>query len=310
MGYAALAGLAAFALPAGAVQWWNSPDSSSNNVSPNPSATGPWTAGACTSGGAAAAASGCQQFNVTATVDGIGYTMKVRAYSTPTVTGSTTSPGGSWATANLYNYSGSGFGISNRVSGDTNEGTVPEHAVDNDQVYDLIVFELPQVTGSTWDFEAFQLGWAREGNAGQSADVQAWFGGSSLGANYDFTDVCFSSCSSGTHKTLTGSDTGLGFVNITDTISSAANGSGCVASVDGLDVCQNALATVNSSATGNYVVMSGRLGDVLDAFKPEMIQAKLVPGGPGGNTPVPGTAYLLGLGLMGVVALRRRPAKS
>lgn len=306
----ALAVLGAFALPAGAVQWWSSPDSSTNNIDPNQPSTGPWAAGPCTSGGAAATASGCQQFNITATVSGVSYTMKVRAYSAPTVTNSNTSPPGSWVTANLFNYSSSGFGISNRVSGDTYEGTAPEHAVDNDQVYDLIVFELPQVSGQTWDFEAFQLGWAREGNAGQAADIQAWFGGSSLGSNYDFTKVCFSDCSNVAHKTLTGAgSSSLGFANITDTISSSGNSTGCVASVDGFDVCQNGLATVNSSATGNYVVMAGRLGDVLDAFKPEMIQAKLVPGGPGG-APVPGTAYLLGLGLVGVIALRRRPAAS
>jgi hypothetical protein len=223
------------------------------------------------------------------------------------VTTANTPPPNNWVTANLFNYSGSGFGISNRVGGDTNEGISPEHAVDNDQVYDLIVFELPQVTGQTWDFEAFQLGWASENGNGVSADVQAWFGGSSLGANYDFTKVCFSGCT-GTAKTLTGAGaTALGFTDITGGIASAGNGS-CLASTGGNDVCENANAIVNSSATGNYVVMSGRLGDVLDAFKPEMIQAKLVPGGPGGNTPLPGTAYLLGLGLVGAISLRRRQA--
>ena len=317
MRYAALAALAAFALPAGAVQWWNSPDSTTNNVSPNQPSSGAWTAGACTSGGAAATASGCQQFNITATVDGTSYTMKVRAYSTPTVTGSNTSPAGNWMTANLYNYAGSGFGVSNRVAGDTNEGSQPEHAVDNDQVYDMIVFELPQVTGQTWDLEAFRLGWASEGGNGINADIQTWFGGGSLGANYDFTKVCFSGCT-GTAKALTGGTGTLGFTDITTSLSSAGNPNatnlsgtvvGCAASTDGFDVCENANVSVGSSATGNYVVMSGRLGDVMDAFKPEMIQAKLIPGGPGGNTPVPGTAYLLGLGLVGAIALRRRPGK-
>ena len=89
----------------------------------------------------------------------------VRAYSTKTAstTRDTTiasgqASNGPFQAANLFNYSG-GFGISNTVSGDAYEGTQPEHAVDNNQIFDVLVFELPL---AGFDLEAFRLGWATE----------------------------------------------------------------------------------------------------------------------------------------------------
>ena len=56
---------------------------------------------------------------------------------------------------------------------------------------------------------------------------------------------------------------------------------------------------VTTGITGNYIVVAGRLGENDDAFKFKSITATSV-------VPVPGTLALLGLGLFGLAAVRRR----
>ena len=286
-----------FAMPALALQWtWVNDNISGNVVSPNTQDVITTNPDSTNCQGAAGTPSNnrCEQFTVTVGSGSDQQVLKVRAYSTATVQNSSTNPTGQWITADLANYAG-GFGVKNRVSGDTNEGVDPEHATDNNQVVDLLVFELP--AGQVWDLDAFRLGWANEvGGSGTEsrADVQAWFGGAGLASNFDFTKVCFTGCSGSGISTLAALDGGS-FARLDGT------------AFNGENVVQGQTMSVTGTQAGRYLVMSGQLGEQNDHFKLEMLKATGTNGG--GQTPVPGTLALLGLGLVGLRSLRRGSAR-
>jgi len=276
-----------------------------------------WTATERTSSSASSTNCGGSvtcQFTLT---DGSGGgSVKLRAYSntawassgaagpvgtgTWTTNNSTFTNSSGWTAARNVYYSGeNAFGISNNIQYlNSEESAYPELGVDNKEVLDLMVVELPQVTGQTWDLSSFMLGWANENGLAQS-DVSMFIGGNSLGANYDFTGVCIDTalsslggCRSG-EKAL--SSLGGGFTDITSAIAGGGN-----------DVAQLTSTGVSTTATGNYVVMAGRLGQNDDSFKLKSITATNVPyNGPHG-APAPGTLALLGLGLLGLMSTRRR----
>lgn len=272
LAFLALLAGAALALPAAAVQW-------------NSSSAG--SATACAGGTL------CQMAMTSS--DGSAL---VSAYSTTPAQAGGGTTAGNWVEANLFKYGG-GFGISNAGTGDSGESGTPEHAIDNANVLDILVIELPTLpAGMVWDFTNFMLGWAEEnGSSNRWADISMFIGGSSLGSGYDFRDVCFTGCTGGA-ATLAS----LGFADVTSAITNPAGsapGNACAANSGGFNVCEGVTASINTDQTGKYLVVAGKLGDQYDAFKFDMLKAV--------KTPVPGTLTLLGLGLFGLVALRRRP---
>lgn len=65
--------------------------------------------------------------------------------------------GGTWRAASFTNQgSTSGYGINNRQSGDTGEGTSPEHAIDNDGFTDAIAYSFQKSTV----LESVRIGWS------------------------------------------------------------------------------------------------------------------------------------------------------
>lgn len=245
-----------------------------------------------------------------------GTALKLRAYSntawmpsssggvatvgtgTYTTTGSNSINSSGWTAANNKYYSGeNAFGISNNIQyASTDEGTVPELGVDNKEVLDLMVIELPQIAGQTWDLSSFMLGWANENGLAQS-DVSMFIGGSSLGSNFDFSGVCIDTALSALGGCRPGetalSTLGGGFQNITSAIANGGN-----------NIAQLTSTAVNTADTGNYIVMTGALGQGDDSFKLKSITAGTVnvP-----HAPAPGTLALLGLGLIPLLGMRRRP---
>ena len=203
-----------------------------------------------------------------------GQSVLVHAYSTA----STSNPlNGNFTTTNveLNRFDPGGFGIDN--NNDTGEGSSPEHAVDNNQLYDVLVFELPD---KNFDFRGSVWAGRKRGVQAGQADVSVFFGGNDLGANYDFKNACFvggGCANSGTGSNAKGD---LSYLKFTEQLSSENTPINQFVS-DGGDTTK-----------GRYVVMTGLLGGTNDSFKPNLLVAS--------HVPVPGTLALLGLGLLGL----------
>jgi len=149
----------------------------------------------------------------------------------------------------------------------------------------VLVFELPD---AGFDLEAFKLGWAQEGSTyNGKADISAFFGGNNLGANYNFSNACFSGCASNLTSAA------MGFTDISSLI---ANG--------GSNVPVNTTMNIAGTQSGRYLVMAGQLGGSNDNFKLEMIKASvLVP--PTLPEPAGLALFSLAAGLM-LRSLRKR----
>ena len=199
-----------------------------------------------------------------------GTKVLVRAYSTTTL-GSQSGNFNSLADVKVFPGT-EGFGINNKQGVDAGEASFPEWGVDNKDLYDLLVFELPKA-GMT--LEKLSLGWAEAGS-----DISVFFGGNGLGSGYNFSNTCFTGCTTGSSLSA------LGFTQVNHS-----------------NVAVNTELTPGNPNTGRYVAISGSLvtspGD--DKFKVNMIKAS-------GGVPTPGTLALLGLGLVGMGSLRRRQA--
>ena len=110
-----------------------------------------------------------------------------------------------------------------------------------------------------------------------------------LAIDYNFSNVCYQNCTLG-GQTLAQ----LGIVDITNTL---ANG--------GQNQPVDTNLAFNSNQPGKYLVVSGRLNDDDDYFKLNKLVATLMTKPPG-QTPEPGTLAIMGLGLLGLLSVRRR----
>lgn len=247
-----------------------------------------------TSGSIYCSTTSCQSGNASGLT---GSVITMTAYSTPTLqTGGGTSPtenngvNGNWLNAQIAIYGGSGVGITNSVQPASADANVPQHAIDNRGVDDVLVVDF----GSAgWDVSTFSLGYICEMAATtnssdvptclgtNSVNVDAWIGGSSA---INFNTVSFS-----------GNDAAATLPGFTPLVFTPDPGG-------------SGLRTETTAATGRYLVITGSLAGFKDAFKITNVTAGQ-PGGPGGGTaPLPGTVWLFGLGLLAMTWTSRRRA--
>lgn len=254
---------------------------------------------------------------------GNGYQLTAVAYSTPTnyapngystsansvagYTGCSATTGcgadGNFMAAKIALYSG-GIGISNLVETalqDSNDTTVPQHAIDNNGAIDMVVFSLQKLIGSTWVNQQFDPNTFQLGYAAVDSDVQAFLGGNGLAADYDFRNACFQGCT-GAAQPLTGTP---GFTEITSNIPAVTGGvasPGGASAAAGVNVPTGTDVSFGTTTTGQYLVMSGSLGNGSitggnDFFKISSLSVKV---------PTPGSVALFALGLVALSFTRAR----
>jgi len=195
---------------------------------------------------------------------------------------------GKFTAASLVQFGDAGMGIRNASEPETGAGA-PEHAADNKDRYDILVFEALTAQPSKFDWEEVKIGWAQEFSMsgstvvdqGAKADISFFVGGA---ANADFTSMCLTTCN------------GSGGTAIT------SNGFTHVGTLQ--DVSDYSTVSIPGTATqtqGRYMVMSGALDTggsslLFDAFKIKSVK----------GTPEPQTIALIGLGLLGMCWVSRR----
>lgn len=204
----------------------------------------------------------------------------------------------------ITHYGSSGLGVRNADynNGDTNEGASPEHAVDNDQRYDLVLFDFG--VGNSVSLTNIHMGWV-SGDA--DINLLAYTGGGvpTLGG------VVFTS----TQEGLVGTGVaGSGWTHVGDyDLSPSGAQPGPAVNPDPAGPAERVASRYWIVAAHNNVFGTSCMYDNNgcpnnnDHFKISSVTGTLVPRQPpSGGVPVPAPLALMGLGLIGVALRNKR----
>lgn len=182
-------------------------------------------------------------------------------------------------TLSLY---GGGLGITNKDACgsspcDANEGSSPEHAIDNNGRYEMVLLSFSQAV----KLDSVKLGWASN-----DSDISVMaYNGPGTGS---------SSLNGNTWAGVSAAWQSIGNYSDVGTASAKAVNAGSVSSSYWLIGAYNPLANPGGgSVTGSYY---------------DYVKLASVTTSPGGSAPLPGTLILLGTGLLGMLSMRKRLA--
>lgn len=193
--------------------------------------------------------------------------------------------------AYLNIYGGSGLGVKNQdaststSSGDYNDGSAPEHSVDNDQRYDSVLFSF----SSAVDLNSVTIGWwsndsdisvLRYDGAGDASNVAGKTYAQLLTAGWSLVSQN-AALSTATKKILDGT----------------------IASSYWLIGAANPLLGTSMDGKLDYVKLLALMGE---KYTPPCTPGTPGCGGGGSGVPEPATLLLMGAGLLGMTRLTRR----